>query len=145
MNICKTVHLYNLSHFAPLSPILAAHSVASDTRNCNEAISAHPGKTHCSNCGIMLIPGLTASTRIKYSKKSTGTATLNLRSRTLVVTCGHCSHEHHVCSLVNQRKTVVPAPTEKKKKKKKNSELSAILAARKTEAPKTLSLFEFMQ
>lgn len=143
MNNAKAVHLYNVAHFSPLSPILAAHSVASDVYNCDHIINPHPGKTHCVNCGIMLIPGLTAATRIKYTKKSAAVG-LSLRSRTLVVTCGHCSHEHHVCSLINQRKTTVPATTQKKKKKK-NSELSAMLAARKSEAAPTLGLFDFMQ
>lgn len=149
MDIPRTIHLYNLGHFLPLSPILAAHSVTSDTYDSEHAVKAHPGKTHCANCGIMLVPGLTASTRIKYTKKTSGSSTAgpSMRSRTLVVTCGQCGHEHEVCSLVNQRKAPAPAAAtdKKKKKKKKNSELSAMLASRKKDAPKTLSLFEFMQ
>lgn len=145
MTTPKAVHLYNLAHFAPLSPILAAHSVASDNYNHDHALSAHAENAHCTHCGIMLIPGLTASIRIKYTKKGSGVLAPG-RLRTLVVTCGHCSHQHQVCTLVNRRKATAPAPApDKKKKKKKNSELASLLASRKAEAPKSLSLFEFMQ
>lgn len=139
MEPAKAVHLYNLEHFCPLSPILSSHSVTSDEYAYDSLLNVHPGKTHCLNCGVMMIPALSCITRIKYTKRASGQ-----RNRTLNITCRLCNHEQTMGSLLNQKKTVMQLETTRKKKKKR-SELASMLASSKTTAPKTLSLFEFMQ
>lgn len=136
----KLVHLYNLAHYKCLNPILACHAIDADKAIAKAGIDNPRPRSHCDNCGTFLIPGLTSSTRIKYSKTISG------RSRVLETHCLICSRVRSEDCLLNRKRTVTPqnpstgAP---KKKKKKKGNLSSLLEQKKQETNSPL-LFDFM-
>lgn len=143
MDSSRAVHLYNLALFNPLNAILSNHAVRIDNLAYESGINMPAGIAHCSNCGVLHIPGLTSSSRITYTKKSKS----SFRRRHCEVKCLVCHHKVAEGDLLDKKPAIV-APTTRtdKKKKKKRSELASMLATKKQQdKTKTLSLFEFMQ
>lgn len=141
----KIVHLYNLAHYRCLNPILTAHSVGFETVTANAGVNAPKGRSHCEACGMYQLPGITSSTRIKYSKpKAKG----GKRIRSLSTKCLVCSYVERATGLINMK----PAPTPQtsagdsvpKKRKKKKNTLSSLLERKKQQESEPLGLFDFM-
>lgn len=137
----KLVHLYNLAHYKCLNPILACHAVDADIAIAKAEINVPTIRSHCDNCGTFLLPGLTSSTRIKYTKGKSG------RSRELRTTCLVCSHVRVNDCLINAKRREVTPQNQStgvpKKKKKKKSNLSSLLEQKRQESNSPL-LFDFM-
>lgn len=140
MDPAKIVHLYNLAHYDCLGPVLSRHAVTSDNFIYNSGVTPPATHSHCDACGIRHLPGLTSSTRIKFTK---GKA----RSRMLCVTCLVCQHTRTEKCLLDKKPVKVEATT--KVGKKRRNDLSSMLAKQKqlkaNEKKTTLSLMEFMQ
>lgn len=150
MDVPKAAHLHSLALFHAPSPYASRHSLASDTNAYDNDIALPAGYTHCTSCGVLLIPGLTSSCRVIYKKLRNKAPTLRPRSRFLRVSCTVCRHAQVSHSLMNRKRTVLlqnDSTEPKKKKKKKGTSLSSLLAEkRKTQSPSpSLSLFEFMK
>ncbi|PVH22827.1 hypothetical protein CXQ85_002551 [Candidozyma haemuli] len=141
-NDAKLVHLYNLAHYKCLNPLSTRHAVDSDIAVSKAGIVTLRPQSHCSACGTFLIPGLTSSTRIKYTKGKSG------RSRKLDITCLVCSYVRSEDCLLNRKRAVTPqndtGVSKSKKKKKKNSNLSSLLEQKKQQSNNSLQLFDFM-
>lgn len=136
------VHLYNLALFNPLSAILSNHAVRVDSLAYENGINMPVGITHCSNCSVLQIPGLTSSSRITYTKKSK-----TFRKRHYQVKCLVCHHMASKGALLDKKVAGnAPDVRTERKKKKKRSELASMIATKKEQnTKKTLSLFAFMQ
>lgn len=150
MDEATTVHLYNLAHYSPFNALLSRHAVVLDENGYKNGLTMPAGFTHCTACGVVSVPGLTSSLRVKYSK----TPRKSTRSRLLHISCLACHHTQVHNVLLNEKKLAPmpaagrPAAGEKPKKRRKKSELATMLAQRKAQAEEkkpALSLFEFMQ
>lgn len=143
MDQAKAVHLYNLAHFGPFGAILSRHAVVLDEFAYENGLCLPQGFTHCAGCGVVSVPGLTSTSRIKYTQKRAKA----LRTRALHIVCLACGHKDVHTTLTNRKRAgTLPAATGEKKKKKKRSELSAMLAEKKQAETKTsLNLMDFLQ
>lgn len=145
MDVAKAVHQFNLAHFKPLNSILRQHAVIADTTACENALNYPAHFSHCPNCGIMAISGLTSLNKIIY-KTIKGTKS---RKRNLHTKCINCGHIEINNSLIN-KKEVAPVKVDQTKRKKKKTELSALLGKKRElekekSAKPTLDLMSFMQ
>lgn len=134
----KLLHLHNAAHFQCFSPVLLLNAVRSHYEIYNAGVNPPSVGTHCNNCGIVAIPGLSCSLRVQY--RHTG----KKRSRLLVKTCLVCSHVLVQKGLLNEKRVRENKPSEGKKKKKKRNDLSAMLQQKKLQSEPGLGLFDFI-
>lgn len=138
----KIVHLYNLAHYQCLNPLSSSHALDSDTVLSNAGLRNPRLKSSCDACGIFLIPGITSSTRIKYTKTRQG------RTRSLTTKCLVCFHIRRENCLLDRKRIESPktgANASKSKKKKKRGDLASLIDQKKQQLGNGgLDLFNFM-
>ncbi|RKP31862.1 hypothetical protein METBISCDRAFT_26171 [Metschnikowia bicuspidata] len=149
----EVVHLYNLAHFKPFSPILSQHAVRADTYALHHGLAYPSHFSHCPNCGTRSFCGLTSSYKIAYMKtkdaNAKGPKKKQLRKRVLHVKCLCCGCIQKT-DLLNKKdkKDTSPAPGLDTKRRKKKGDLLALLDKKKELERKvkpTLDLMGFMQ
>lgn len=158
----RVIHSYNLAHTKPLHPFNKVYS-ASFSQFSNQSNINLPDfvdHEYCNKCGVISIPGITTSTRIKYPIKKTHRKKLNIDSknlqttkkeptndkkRFLQITCLECKSKVNNYDLINVsnklRDPIVDkqVPTNdttnmnkaKPKSKKRKNDLTSLLQAKK--------------
>lgn len=120
------IHLLNTSHSSPLNPLNKLY-LTKFSNHCDEKSINLPenyiNQRVCSNCGVIYIPGITCSIRIRYKKtnKSRNSKKSNhngkLRERSLQYICLQCNHSEIICNDLLKptfNKTESPPPFEAK-------------------------------
>lgn len=146
----EIVHQFNLAHFAPFGPILRQHAVRADSIACNNALNYPAHFSHCPNCGIMSVCGLTSLYSIKYKRhKSKSLKGKKIRDRSLHINCLNCGHTDIRRTLIMKKEVQeTPVRQDQPKRKKNKSQLSALLDKKREQEKSvkpTLDLMSFMQ
>lgn len=155
----ESIHLYNLSHLAPLNPVNSYYNNEFLKHSLDNSLNQSPlvlGK-FCSKCSSLLIPGLTVHIKILYRKKDKKTSKVikvklknDVPGRRLQYKCLNCRFKSIDETLVQesrkvQERIVLDAP---KTKRKKNTLSSMLEKKKKLKDGKSgfgsMNLMEFM-
>lgn len=148
----ESLHYYGVAHASPVPEFGQEYSRVLEEHNLTEHVVYPPALDNkfCRQCGVMVIPGLNATIRLRYKKK-----------RYLSIRCLQCRHVTNDFSLLQEKpketmiapevsgeKLTATAKAKQRAKKRKNGGLSAMLEQKKAQSQKTtggLNLMEFMK
>ncbi|CAK9441807.1 uncharacterized protein LODBEIA_P56750 [Lodderomyces beijingensis] len=107
----KSLHLYNLAHTFPSTPLHKQYALQFDRTTLQSQIQLPQPLQHkiCKLCGVLQIPGITQSFRIKYGGKGSGVRRLRYR-------CLSCGGAVYSDPLIAKREPPPPPPPPQEEK-----------------------------